>query len=331
MRRVRTNLADLPTYLKRRAFAVECCRVTVAGWYGDPAGSGSLRFWDGQAWTAATAPVPAVVGYAPAPAPAPLPAPVPPYPPSWLPEPAKVAYGPPPPPNLPRGGESVAAVIGVIVVAAAIVAAVFMATRDDKSAAKGVFLPPPPAVATSAPAATPPSDILTRSLLSHDQVAAVIQDSSVEDAGAGYSINGAPTDCQGLAYVPGTQRLQASTAFAAGDLTVEESVSSLPGTAQSAVDQFQHAVNSCKTADIDGGAMHVSPVTLPELPGVMSSAGVLMRGEIRGKPFAVEFGMARIGDTVVGLSVFVEGPPNVPGPTFDQLFPVAIDKARTTH
>ncbi len=27
------------------------------GWYGDPAGSGSLRFWDGRAWTEELAPV----------------------------------------------------------------------------------------------------------------------------------------------------------------------------------------------------------------------------------------------------------------------------------
>lgn len=31
----------------------------AAGWYADPAGSGGLRWWDGVAWTASTAPMPA--------------------------------------------------------------------------------------------------------------------------------------------------------------------------------------------------------------------------------------------------------------------------------
>ncbi len=33
-----------------------------AGWYGDPAGPGSLRYWDGGAWTEHRAPVPAGQG-----------------------------------------------------------------------------------------------------------------------------------------------------------------------------------------------------------------------------------------------------------------------------
>jgi hypothetical protein len=51
----------------------------VAGWYPDPAGVESLRYWDGASWTANVrsepAPQPAPVIPAPTPAPAPAPAP----------------------------------------------------------------------------------------------------------------------------------------------------------------------------------------------------------------------------------------------------------------
>ena len=139
---------------------------------------------------------------------------------------------------------------------------------------------------------------------------------------------------RGLDYAPGAQPRQASTAFLAGNLTVEESVSSLPGTANSVVNQFRQAANACHSADIDNARMSVTPVALrgiDGIDGIDESAGVLMQGPMRGKMFAVEFGMVRIGDSVVGLSVFAEGPPNTAGTTLQGLMPLAIERFRRTH
>jgi hypothetical protein len=45
-------------------------QLPPAGWYADPAGSGGRRFWDGGAWTGATAPDQPVAGPGPTPTPA---------------------------------------------------------------------------------------------------------------------------------------------------------------------------------------------------------------------------------------------------------------------
>lgn len=290
--------------------------MTASGWYADPSGTASLRFWDGQVWTTATAPVP--FDYAPAAAQYP---PAPPFTPNWPAAPVNFGYGAPPP-NQPRGTPFKAAAAGlvaILVLATAVV--VIVGTRHHRAGTNA------PKVAT---AGAPTSESLARSLLAADEVGAATR-RGWETGGAGYSINGYPSGCPGLAYIPGAQPVQASVSFLAENLTIEESFSSLPGTAQSVVHQFAQAAGSCHSAEIDGARMSVTAVALPDLLGVDQGAGVLMQGQIRGKLFAVEFGLVRVGDTVLGLSVFAEGPPNQVGPTLQQLLPVAVDKARRTR
>ncbi|HEX4430296.1 MAG TPA: hypothetical protein VHZ96_13600 [Frankiaceae bacterium] len=218
------------------------------------------------------------------------------------------------------------------ILVAVTVAVAIVVTRHHQAATEATPNLPPQAAATAAPSAAPavgPSaSPLTPSLLTTNEVNAATHGAYTQAAGVGYSINGYPSGCPGLAYIPGEQRAEATEGLLEGNLTVEEAVSSLPGSAASVVNQFRRAANTCHTAEISSTEMSVIPVVLPQMPGVDESAGVLIEGQLRGKLFAVEFGLARVGDTVVGLSVFAEGPPNLTGPSLKLLMPLAVAKAR---
>lgn len=281
----------------------------AAGWYSDPNGSGEVRFWDGQKWTAATSAIPQARQRPPTAHPQHAVA-------GALSEAragtgtAAVESGVPNRSSHSFGGYS--ATVGVatpisasppkpgvgqrwkIVVAAAAAIGVAAAV-----AAPTVFSSPGPAL----------SSAFQHVLLTPSTVSALAgQPYTITSLKAEGSNGNSSTQCSLVANAAGTgskDKADAARGFASADNApfIIEALSNNPAYPQ-AMDQIQSAMKSCSENSFDGSAsVSVTPLVMPQIAGSDGTVGVEMAGQVSGTTLVMDMAVARYGDNIVAVMV----------------------------
>jgi len=275
----------------------------IQGWYPDPAGSGQLRFWDGQTWTSSASAVPQAA-MANASVGAPLSASAQPY------RAADQAYPPAPqyvspngyarpgsaaPPwsdrsdRSPQGPRfskrSKIVLAGVLAAGVALAVAVPTVFSAGKSALTTNF----------------EHSLLTPATVSQITGATFAIDNSKDD-----NSDDSSTGCIDKASTltdPGTEKGDASRQFASAPAGgfVSEDLSNNSTNAQQ-ITQLRTALKSCTSATFGGSTVSLALLPSPPVPGSDDVFVMEMSGQINGDPITIDISVARFGDNVVGIT-----------------------------
>lgn len=279
-----------------------------AGWYADPAGSGQMRYWDGEAWSNATSAIPqarqspaseesvAMVGAL-----------------SEVMESlastggAGVSAGP----NRPLG--SYAMTVGVATPPSSTVPKPAGISRWKIIVAAVVVLGV--AVAVAVPTAlgshkkSALSSAFTRSLLTAQAVTSIAgQPYSVTPLKAQGSQGSDSAQCMTLSNAAGAQSKDTATAargFAAanGNQMVVEELSSNPAYPR-AMDQVQSAMKSCSATSFDGTvSVNFVPIPTPQIDGSDQVLAAELTGQVAGTTLVLDMAVARFGDNIIFVMV----------------------------
>jgi hypothetical protein len=256
----------------------------VDGWYPDPAGMPQLRFWNGQNWTADTAPAQGTQSY-----------PQQSYPAQTVTMPPRgvAPSGGSPTHRAPKRGKGFYGIIAGIAAVAVGVAVIIPLTSGGSHHA-----PPTNAALTSV--------LLSVADVSGATTLPFAVDNSSDDS----SSDGDTSGC-----IPGNAVDKAEKAARKADgsqtfvskkagLELDEDIAYYPGQAAALMTAEKSAFQQCPTFKEDGDTINVSFVPGLSVKGADDVEAVQISGTISGTPVLGDTFEARFGDVIVGVDYF---------------------------